>query len=559
MKRFLLSIITFVSLSIVAGASGTEGIVPAPSKIEQAKGHFRVGGTAFKCDPALDPRVKKAVQQFALQISIASGKTCSVSFPLGLAAACNNENFKGVVLLVDNTLPAESYFLKVETGRVIVKASDCNGFLYAMQTIRQMLPDLIYTRKQDDNLKWVIPCCTIEDSPRFSYRGCHLDCSRHFWEVSDVKKYLDVMAMFKMNSFHWHLTDDQGWRIEIKAYPLLAQKGGFRSGTMIGHDENSDDNERYGGYYTQEQIKEVVDYAWSLGITVIPEIDLPGHMLAALSAYPWLGCTGGPYEVWHKWGVAEQVLCPGKESTFTFLETVLSEVADLFPGEYIHIGGDECPKNEWKNCPDCQALIANLGIKGDAHFSSEQYLQSYVTARMQKFLSGKGKKIIGWDEILEGNLEAGATVMSWRGTAGGQEAATKGFDAIMCPSSHCYLNFCQGEDADAEPIAFNSYLPIETVYSFDPLEGIPSEMQKHIIGVQCNMWSEYIDNSKLLEYMLLPRLLAIAEVQWCIPENRNWERFRQAVVGHEFSVLRNAGYTYSRVIEGIYGGQLFEQ
>lgn len=552
MKRHLILFFLAI-LPISVSAGDIYSIIPAPTRVEGAKGNFRLNGVAFKCDPAIDAGAKVSIQRFASDLSRASGKMSSVSFPIGLAQNLNNDNVKGFIFINDTAIEAESYSIKIESGRAVVRASDFNGFLYAIQTLKQLLPDVIYSKKQDTDQKWVLPCCSIEDSPRFSWRGMHLDSSRHFWQVDEVKKYLDVMAMYKMNRFHWHLTDDQGWRIEIKAYPLLTQIGGFRSGTMTGHDFGSNDHIRYGGWYSQEDIKEIVSYAADRGITVVPEIDLPGHMLAALAAYDWLGCNGGPYQVWHKWGVSDQVLCAGKESTYTFLEKVLSEVAELFPGEYIHIGGDECPKTEWENCPDCQGKIAELGLKDDDKFSAEQYLQSYVTARIQKFLATKGKKIIGWDEILEGQLEPGATVMSWRGVSGGREAAAKGFDAIMCSTDYCYLNFRQAEDASTEPIAFDAFLPIEKVYSLDPVEGIPDDMQHHIIGVQGNMWTEYIDNQKLLEYMLLPRMLAVAEVQWCAPANKDFSRFKEAVISTQFPILKKAGYTYSSVIEGISG------
>ena len=341
--------------------------------------------------------------------------------------------------------------------------------------------------------------------------------------------------------------DHAVFSVEIKRYPELTLIGGYRSGTMIGRDFNSDDGIRYGGYYTQDQIREVVDYAARLGITVVPEIDLPGHMLAAMSAYPWLGCSGGPYEAWHKWGVADQVLCAGKESTYEFLENVLSEIADLFPGEYIHIGGDECPKTEWEDCPHCQAKIAELGLKDDDRFSAEQYLQCYVTARMQDFLAGKGKKIIGWDEILEGELAKGATVMSWRGVDGGKEAASHGFDAIMTPTSYCYFDYMQSKDTDKEPVGIGGFVPLEKIYGFEPLEGMPEGAGKHILGVQANLWTEYIATEEHLQYMLLPRLLALSEVQWCCPENKDFDGFRSKLVEHELKILDIMGYNYRRL------------
>ena len=313
---------------------------------------------------------------------------------------------------------------------------------------------------------------------------------------------------------------------------------------MIGRDFSSNDHIRYGGFYTQDEIREVVEYAAARGITVVPEVDLPGHMLAAMSAYPQLGCTGGPYAAWTIWGVSDQVLCVGKESTFTFLERVLAEVAELFPGEYIHIGGDECPKDEWKKCPDCQALIRRLGLKDDGRFTAEQYLQNYVTKRIQDYLATLGKKVIGWDEILEGDLAPGATVMSWRGAAGGREAAARGFDAVMAPNSHCYFDYYQAEGGEGEPLGIGGFVPVEKVYSLDPLEGIAPEHAHHILGVQANLWTEYISTPEHLEYMLLPRMLALSEVQWCTPERRDADRFLRVLREHEFPVLEQAGYNY---------------
>ena len=552
MKRILLAILMVTSV-ISASAAGLENIVPAPVRAELLKGKFKMSGAQFKCDPSIGDMAIEAVAEFASQMTFVSGKTSMMSTPLGLKTTIDNGTGKGVIFIKDSNIKAESYRILVDSKCIVVRVSDFNGTLYAIQTLKQLLPDSIYGSRLDASANWTIPCCEIEDSPRFAYRGMHLDCSRHFWTVDEVKKYLDVMAMFKLNRFHWHLTDDQGWRIEIKSYPLLSQIACWRDGTMIGHDFDSNDHIRYGGYYSQEDILDIIEYAAKLGITIVPEIDLPGHMLAAMSAYPWLGCTGGPYAAWTKWGISDEVLCVGKESTFTFLEGVLGEIADLFPGEYIHIGGDECPKTEWEKCPECQAKIKELGIVGDEKFTEGQYLQNYVTARIQKFLLGKGKKIIGWDEILEGDLAEGATIMSWRGVEGGQQAAAKGFDAIMTPTTFCYFDYCQAEDKEKEPLNIGGYLPVEKVYSFEPFDGIDADKQHHIKGVQANLWTEYITSMKQLEYMLLPRMLALCEIQWCTPENRDFSRFSNALSQHEFSVLDNAGYTYSRVMLGING------
>ena len=518
---------------------------------ELHKGSLRVSGIAFKCDPAFEAAALDAVGRFAAQLGYASGKTCVTSSPLGLSEALAAGKLKGFVFLHDASLAPEAYSILVETGHAVVRASGLNGVLYALQTLRQMLPAAIYGKHAAEKEKWVLPCCEIRDEPRFAYRGMHLDSSRHFWSVEEVKRYLDVMAMYKLNRFHWHLTDDQGWRIEIKAYPLLSQISCWREGTMVGHDFSSNDGIRYGGFYTQDEIRDVVAYAAARGITVVPEVDLPGHMLAAMAAYPELGCTGGPYAAWTIWGVSDQVLCPGKEGTFRFLEAVLSEVAELFPGEYIHIGGDECPKSEWKKCPDCQALIQRLGIRGDERFSAEQYLQNYVTKRVQDFLATKGKKVIGWDEILEGQLAPGATVMSWRGTAGAKQAAAQGFDAILTPTSHCYFDYLQSEDKASEPLGFNGVVTLEKIYSLDPLEGIAPEQAHHILGVQANLWTEYISTPEHLEYMLLPRLLALSEVQWCQPGVRDEGRFLQVLQEHQFPVLEQAGYNYRKQLTNL--------
>ena len=522
-------------------------IVPQPESIELQKGTFKAIGASVNCDASFDVRTRSAVQDFAARMSLVTGKVSSFAVPIGIVSSAEAGAIKGFVFIRDGRVADEGYSIEIGKKAVTVRASGFNGVLYAIETIKQMLPEAVYGKAVNVSADWYLPCAVITDKPRFAYRGMHLDCSRHFFGVDAVKRYLDIMAVYKLNRFHWHLSDDQGWRVEIKRYPELTLIGGYRSGTMIGRDFNSDDGIRYGGYYTQEQVREVVDYAAKLGITVIPEIDLPGHMLAALSAFPWLGCSGGPYEAWHKWGVAEQVLCAGKETTYEFLENVLSEIAELFPSEYIHIGGDECPKTEWEKCPDCQAKIAELGLKADGRFSAEQYLQCYVTSRMQDFLASKGKKIIGWDEIMEGSLAEGATVMSWRGTEGGIEAAKLGFDAVMTPTSHCYFDYMQSQDKDNEPVGIGGFLPLEKVYSFDPLEGMSAEAAKHILGVQANLWTEYIATEEHLHYMLLPRLLALSEVQWCRPENKDFSDFKARLSGHELKILEEMGYNYRKL------------
>lgn len=523
-------------------------IVPCPQSIVMGNGSFKVSGATVNCDASADVRSQEAARKFAIRLSTVTGKISSFTVPVGLSSSAEAGKVKGFVFLNNQKLASGEYHINITNKSVLVETSDFYGTLYAIETLKQLMPVSVYGSTQDNSANWHIPAVNIQDAPRFGYRGMHLDCSRHFFSTDEVKKYIDVMAMYKLNRLHWHLTDDQGWRVELKGYPELTQIGAYRDGTCIKKQFDSTDGIRYGGYYTQEQIKDIIKYADERGITIIPEVDLPGHMLAALAAYPQLGCTGGPYKVWTRWGIADEVLCPGKPATFDFLKGVLSEIADLFPSEYIHIGGDECPKTEWEKCPDCQALIAKLGLKDNGKFTAEQYLQNYVMSFAQKVLEEKGKKIIGWDEILEGNLDEGATVMSWRGTAGGIKAANMGYDVIMTPNSYFYLDYYQSSDTENEPFAIGGYLPVEKCYSFDPYESIDPALQHHILGVQANLWTEYIATNEHLEYMLLPRMLALCEVQWCSPEIRDFARFKTAVIDHQFKILDKLGYNYCRAI-----------
>jgi len=532
-----------VALSASCGQTQQEiEIIPQPESVVVGKGSFSIKGKDLVAGKDLDKESLQIVEGLATRLSTVTGKEFKV---VGEG--------EGIHFLKDNSEPIEGYSLTVTEEGVEVKASTSAGFRYAIQTLGQMLPTAFYGSKAAPSEKWSLPCVQINDKPRFAYRGMHLDVARHFFPVEEVKKYLDIMAIHKMNRFHWHLTDDQGWRIEIKKYPRLTEVGAWRDSTMVGKQWDKFDHVRHGGFYTQDQIREVVDYAAGLGITIIPEIDLPGHMVAAMASYPELGCTGGPYTVWPVWGVSDQVLCVGKESTFDFIEGVLSEVMELFPSEYIHIGGDECPKKEWERCPACQARIKALGIKGDDNHTAEQYLQSYVTARVQKFVNEHGRRIIGWDEILEGELASGATVMSWRGAKGGIEAAKKGFDVIMTPNTYFYLDYYQSDKEDLEPLAIGGYLPLDTVYVCNPVNDIPEESQKHILGAQANLWTEYIATPEHLEYMLLPRMSALSEVQWCTKENKDFDRFKKSLTSKMFGIYDILGYTYSKDVIGEYG------
>lgn len=535
----------FASCSLKAkDAETTINVIPYPQSVEVGKGTFKGAGANFNCDQAIDAKSQELIKEFADRITLVSGRICSYAAPVGLTK--DYGKVKGFIFINDAGLADEEYSIDITKANCVVRASSYNGFLYAIQTLRQLTSVSIFSQTPDPSEKFLFPCVRIQDKPRFGYRGMHLDCSRHFFSVEEVKKYLDVMAMYKLNRFHWHLTDDQGWRAEIKKYPRLTEVGAFRNGTVIKKDWDSNDGVRYGGYYTQEQMRDVVAYAAKLGIIVIPEIDLPGHMMGALAGYPELGCTGGPYEVWTRWGISDQVLCPGKEGMFTFLDDVFTELMDIFPSEYIHIGGDECPKTEWEKCPACQARIKALGIKADDHHTAEQYLQNYVTARVQKFLNDHGRKIIGWDEVLEGELAKGATVMSWRGTDGGIKASAMGFDVIMTPNTYCYFDYYQSQDQDKEPFGIGGNLPLEKVYGYEPLDGLSADQQKHILGVQANLWTEYIATPEHLEYMLLPRMTALSEIQWCKPEDKNLDRFKAALQAESFKIFDILGYNYRK-------------
>ena len=548
MKRILSVIaIALFALPCSLAAKKTEtviNVIPYPQSVEIGKGSFKGAGANFNCDQAVDLESQKIIKELADRITLVSGRICTYATPVGLGKDCSK--MKGFIFLKDTSLAEEEYSINITKSSCVVRAASYNGFLYATQTLKQLTSVNIFSSEPAPAEKFLFPCVSIQDKPRFGYRGMHLDCSRHFSSIEEVKKYLDIMALYKFNRFHWHLTDDQGWRAEIKKYPKLTEVGAFRNGTVIKKDWGSNDGIRYGGYYTQEQMKDIVAYAAKLGITVIPEIDLPGHMMGALAGYPELGCTGGPYEVWTRWGVSEQVLCPGKEGMFTFLEDVFTELMDIFPSEYIHIGGDECPKAEWEKCPACQAKIKELGLKGDGHHTAEQFLQSYVTARVQKFLNDHGRRIIGWDEVLEGELAKGATVMSWRGTEGGIKASAMGFDVIMTPNTYCYFDYYQSKDQDKEPFGIGGNLPWEKVYGYEPLEGLDAAQSKHILGVQANLWTEYIATPEHLEYMLLPRMTALSEVQWCEPENKDIERYKAAMEAESFKIFDILGYNYRK-------------
>ena len=488
-------------------------VIPMPHEIVAAQGTPFVLKSGVKIlYPEGNAQMQRNAELLAEYLKTATGKDFAVE------AGTEGKNAIVLALGVDNKNP-EAYELKVAGEGVTVKGATEAGVFYGIQTLRKSLPVAVGA-----NIS--LPAVDIKDAPRFAYRGAHFDTSRHFFTVDEVKTYIDMLALHNMNRMHWHFTEDQGWRIEIKKYPKLTEIGSKRSETVIGKNSGKYDGVPHEGFYTQEEAKEIVKYAAERFITVIPEIDIPGHMQAALASYPELGCTGGPYEVWKMWGVSEDVLCIGNNQSLKFLEDVFAELIEIFPSEYIHIGGDECPKVRWAQCPKCQARIKQLGLKSDAKHTKEERLQSYVISHVEKFLNEHGRQIIGWDEILEGGLAPNATVMSWRGEGGGIEAAKQHHDVIMTPNTYLYFDYYQSKDTDNEPLAIGGYLPVERVYSYEPMpKSLTPDEQKYIKGVQANLWTEYIPTFSHAQYMVLPRWAALAEVQWSAPEKKDYANF----------------------------------
>lgn len=520
-------------------------IIPKPAQLYPRAGEFIISQATTIMAPIGQGDLKAVVDTFVHHINRSTGLAIAVKNTNKVALTGNLIEFSP---LSDSTLGAEGYRIDVTDKVVTIEANTPNGFFYATQTLYQLLPPTVLAHRfivPATNLTTLaIPACRITDKPRYGYRGMHLDVSRHFFPVSYIKKYLDVMALHKFNTFHWHLTDDQGWRIEIKKYPKLTQVGSKRRETIVGHYDDYDpqvfDGKPYGGFYTQDDVREVIRYAATKHINVVPEIELPGHALAALAAYPELACSPGPYQVATKWGVFNDVFCP-TEKTFSFLQDVLTEIIDLFPSKYIHIGGDECPKTVWRQSAFCQQLIKREKLK------NESGLQSYFIKRIDKFVTSKGRRIIGWDEILEGGLSPNATVMSWRGIKGGVQAARQRHDVIMTPGTFCYLDHYQGDPAQ-EPTAFGGSLPLDKVYSYNPT---PVELNAteatHILGVQANIWTEYIDTHDQLEYMLWPRAAALAEVGWTSLSLKNYDDFTRRLSTH-FERLNALNVNYARTL-----------
>lgn len=488
-------------------------IIPTPAMLAVKGGKFQLSSNTSFC--VSSPQARVVAEFFASKLQGSTGFSLPVT-----------EKMKDgcISLHIDSALDMdeEGYQLRMTSDKVDIQAKTARGIFYGMQTFMQLLPAEVESPSEVRNIVWEVPCVSIDDAPRFAYRGFMLDPCRHFIPVENVKKHLDVLSLFKINTMHWHLTDDQGWRIEIKKYPKLTQIGSTRiEGEGVEHS----------GYYTQEQIKEIVAYATERYITIIPELELPGHELAAIAAYPELSCKSEPVKPRIIWGVEDVVMCPGKETMFTFLGDVIAEMVPLFPGTYFHIGGDECPKSSWKNCPACQARIKTEGFKADVRHTAEEYLQSYVVRRMEEVLKQYGKRIIGWDEILEGGLSPEATVMSWRGEIGGIEAALQNHDVIMTSHGNgMYLDQYQG-DSKIEPVAIGGYTSLERVYNYNPVPDTLVAMGKsdYVKGVQCNNWSEYMYTSDIMEYRMYPRALALAEIAWTPLAKKDYKDFERRI------------------------------
>ena len=529
-----LAAMAFLLPSTAAGQTADFNIIPRPQQVNVSNdAPFTLSAKTVISLGTNSQNMKRNANMLASYIEQATGIRPAVG---------KGKSGAAIVLTIDKTIAnAEGYKLDADAKQIRIAGASAAGVFYGIQTLRKSLP-LVNGKAS----KVSIPAVHIADAPRFAYRGTHLDVSRHFVTADSVRQFIDMLALHNINRFHWHLTDDQGWRIEIKKYPLLTQIGSKRAQTVIGHNSGKYDGKPYGGFYTQQQIRDIVKYAADRYITIVPEIDLPGHMQAALAAYPDMGCTGGPYEVWQKWGVSDNVLCAGNDKTLTFIDNVLKEITQLFPSKYIHVGGDECPKTQWQKCPKCQARIKALNLEAKDGHSAEERLQSYIITHASNYLKSLGRNTIGWDEILEGGLAEGATVMSWRGESGGIAAAKQHHDVVMTPNSYLYFDYYQSLDKANEPLAIGGYLPLETVYSYEPMpKELTADEARHIIGVQANIWTEYMPTFKQMQYMALPRMAALSEVQWSQPALKDYTSFTNRLT--EFTHLYDRlGYNYAK-------------
>ena len=516
MKKIALIAFIILSGKLFAQPNPQPALIPMPNYIQPAQGTFALSDTTVivgKEDAFETLFLKQYLEKnYGINVKI------DAHYP-------PFKNFISLMYILGGNpadMDQEAYQVKITKKGITLSAYADAGIFYAIQTLTQLLP-------VEKNSRLLVPCLQIVDAPRYQWRGMHLDCCRHFFTKDEVKKYIDYLAMYKMNTFHWHLTDDQGWRIESKKYPLLTTISSQRKQTLVGKPSKDPkyDGIPYGGFYTQEEIKEVVAYAAQRHITVVPEIEMPGHALAALAAYPQYSCTGGPFETYTTWGVSDDVFCAGNDSTYAFIENVLDEVMELFPGKYIHIGGDECPKERWKACSKCKARMKAEKLK-DAN-----QLQSYFVTRIEKYVNSKNRQVIGWDEILEGGLAPNAAVMSWRGTEGGIAAAKLEHNVVMTPGKPLYFDHYQSKNKAAEPLAIGGFNPVDSVYNYDPNpKALTAGEQKYIMGAQANLWTEYITSFSQVEYMAMPRMAALSEVVWTKPENKNFKSFSERLKLH---------------------------
>lgn len=536
-KRLILCLMAAAVMTAIAQVQPVADyrVVPLPAQVNGIKGgDFKLGTNCLINYPTGNRQMEHNAELLSQYIEEMTGmhlsvrpttsvkdRTGHISLLLDPAAAVGDEGYNIVV-----------------TGRgVEIVGRTAAGVFHGMQVLRQSIP-------VGETTVVALPASQVSSSPRFVYRGMHLDCSRHFFGVETVKRFLDIMALHGMNRLHWHLTDDQGWRVEIKKYPRLTEVGGWRDGTVLGHNSPVNDGILYGGYYTQEEIKDIVKYAAERYITIIPEIDMPGHMLGALAAYPELGCTGGPYRVWGQWGVTDDILCVGKDHTLQFVKDVLDEVMQLFPGEYIHIGGDESLRVKWQKCPLCQKRISDEGIHAEGKQSAEALLQGWFTTQVQQYLAQHGRRIIGWDELLGCDVDTTATIMSWTGAEPGAKGARLGHDVIMTPNTPMYFDHYQTKNYWNEPTAFGGCATLKMVYDFEPVAAdLPAEMRHHILGAQANVWTEYITCEAQIQYQILPRMAALAELQWLQPDRKNYEDFLTRL-GRLVEIYKHYGWTY---------------
>ena len=522
MKHFILTSL-IILMGILKGCKSVEAeqnyddILPKPSTVLVNEGIFLLDSNAqIYSDDAFQTASDILAEFVSNGSNIAIGKT-------------SEKDKANIIFLLDDSIEnEEGYVLEIDPDKIAISAKTNKGAFYAVQTLRQLLPIGLENGSYKES-EVAVACGKIVDEPKFSYRGMHLDVARHFYSMDELKKYIDYVAMLKFNKLHIHFTDDQGWRIEIKKYPKLTTVASVRKGTLIGHYNDEPqrfDETPYGGFYTQEDIKELIVYAEKRSITIIPEIEMPGHALAALSAYPEYGCVGEHYEPAMKWGIFEDIFC-SKDETFVFLQNVLDEIIELFPSKYIHIGGDEAPKTRWEVCKACQNIIEREGLK------DEHELQSYFVTKIEKYLNSKGRQMIGWDEILEGGLAPNATVMSWRGEEGAIQAAKQGHDVILTPNTYLYFDYYQHKPVEEEPLAIGGYLPLETVYEYNPVpEELSKEEAKYVLGGQANIWTEYMPDFKQVEYMFFPRAIALSEVLWTTGD-KEYENFVTRLTDYE--------------------------